>query len=141
LCDPRTLEKVGTALIAGFFLGLLQAIHIDGLAFVVGLPFVAAGAWWSARRSDGRGRRVSRALVGLVVGVALGVALGFFDLIQRASHYLRSLRFDVQRLSGALIAAVVVAVVMLLVARWWSGRGDTAAAQLRRARGPAAWIA
>ena len=38
LCDRRTLRTPGPAFVAGLLLGLVQAMHIDGLAFLVGLP-------------------------------------------------------------------------------------------------------
>jgi hypothetical protein len=45
LCDRRTLQYRGTAFTAGLFVGLLQAIHVDGLAVIMGLPFVALVYW------------------------------------------------------------------------------------------------
>ena len=37
LCDRRTLRTPGPAFVAGLLLGLVQAMHVDGLAFLVGL--------------------------------------------------------------------------------------------------------
>lgn len=141
LCDPRTLRRLGPAFAAGFFLGLLQAIHIDGLAFVVGLPFVVAVAWLRARASDRR--RVLAAGACVAAGVLLGVALGFFDLLRRSSHYLRSLRFDVQRLSATAVGAAVAAVAFVAVVRWWTRRNDVAqrAAWPARVSHPTGWVA
>ena len=57
-CDRRTLRHWGNAFVAGLFVGLIQPIHIDGLAFIIGLPFVGLCAWWQAERSERR--RVAR---------------------------------------------------------------------------------
>jgi hypothetical protein len=141
LCDPRTLRRLGPAFVAGFFLGLLQAVHIDGLAFVVGLPFVVAVVWLRARAPERR--RVLAAGACAAGGVLLGVALAFFDLLRRSSHYLRSLRFDVQRLSAAAIIAVVAAVAFVAAVRWWTRRADTAPRPVwpSRVSHPIGWIA
>lgn len=64
LCDRSTLRHRGTAFTAGLFLVLLQAIHIDGLAFVIGLPFVGLCWWLRTDRDDAgesRGRHSGRA--------------------------------------------------------------------------------
>ena len=45
VCDRRTLQHRGTAFTAGLFFGLLQAIHVDGLAFVLGLPIFGGFCW------------------------------------------------------------------------------------------------
>jgi len=141
LCDPRTLRRLGPAFIAGLFLGLLQAVHIDGLAFVVGLPFVVAVAWLRARGPERR--RVLAAGACAAGGVLLGVALAFFDLLRRSSHYLRSLRFDVQRLSATAIIAVVAAAAFVAAVRWWTRRADTARRPVwpSRVSNPIGWIA
>ena len=141
LCDPRTLRRLGPAFVAGFFLGLLQAIHVDGLAFVVGLPFVVAVAW--LRAPAPARRQVVAAGACAVGGVLLGVALAFFDLLRRSSHYLRSLRFDVQRLSATAVIAVVAAIAFVAVVRWWTRRAATAqrAAWPARVSRPVGWVA
>src|SRR5437764_2434709 len=36
LCDRRTLSAAGTAFTVGLMLGIVQAMHVDGLAFLVG---------------------------------------------------------------------------------------------------------
>ena len=141
LCDTRTLRRLGPAFVAGFFLGLLQAIHIDGLAFVVGLPFVVAVAWLRAPAPERR--RVLAAGACAAGGVLLGVALAFFDLLRRSSHYLRSLRFDVQRLSATVVVAVVAAAAFVAAVRWWTHRADAARrpAWPSRVSHPAGWVA
>jgi hypothetical protein len=136
LCDRRTLRHRGTAFTVGLFLGLLQAIHIDGLAFVVGLPFVGLLAWLSAERSERR--RVGFALAFGALGAALGAALGFLDLVLRSQLYLRTLRADLEKLALGAVLAIVVAAVLVAVVRWWSRHADDLMPRLRQAANPAA---
>ena len=98
LCDRRTLRHRGTAFTAGLFLGLLQAIHIDGLAFIMGLPFV--GLVLAPHRTSTTAA-VAAALLFAGVGVAIGVALGFFDLVHRSQLYFHTIRTDHVRLASA----------------------------------------
>jgi hypothetical protein len=118
LCDSRTLRHRGTAFTAGLFLGLLQAMHIDGLAFLFGLPFICAAVWLRADPEDRR--RATQSIAGCGLGAGLGVALGFFDVAERSSAYLGSLRVDVERLVAADVAAIVAAIVLAAVLRNWS---------------------
>jgi hypothetical protein len=135
LCDRRTLRHRGTAFVAGLFLGLLQAIHIDGLAFVIGMPFVGL-CWWL--RSEREQRRELRwPLVSAGAGVAVGVALGFLDLELRSPHYLQSLRLDVVRLATVTALAVVVSFGIAALPRVWARRGAELRARVRQLRSPA----
>ena len=129
LCDRRTLRHRGTAFTAGLFLGLLQAMHIDGLAFVIGVPFAGLCWWFRARREERP--EVARSLLWTAFGVAVGVALGFLDLLHRSPHYFRTLHFDVERLAAVALLAVGAAIGIALMSRVWSQR----APEWRRARG------
>ena len=113
LCDPRTLRHRGTAFVAGLFVGLLQPIHVDGLAFVMALPFVGLVYWLQTARPDRR--RLAWTLLFAGVGVAIGVALGWFDLVHSSSHYLLTLRGNVRKLRLATLLAIAVAVLARVV--------------------------
>ena len=138
LCDRRTLRHRGAAFTAGLFLGLLQAIHIDGLAFVVGLPFVCLFFWLGTDPADRR--QVGWAILFAGIGAAVGASIGFFDLVVRSHLYLRTLRADLEKLSVGAVVAVVVAVVLFAGFRRWSRRAADLVPRLRRAQGPAARV-
>jgi hypothetical protein len=125
LCDPRTLRHRSTAFVAGLFLGLLQAIHIDGLAFIVGVPFVGLLCWVGTEKSARR--RVAFASLFLALGAVLGVALGWLDLLHSSPHYLHSLRRDIGQLRVATILAIVAAVALA----WFAQTSNTTLAKLR----------
>jgi len=139
LCDRRALRHRGPAFTAGLFLGLLQAIHIDGLAFIVGLPFVCLFCWLGAERSERR--QVAGAIVFAGLGAAAGAALGFFDLVVRSHLYLHTLRTDLVRLSVGTVFAIVVAVAAFAAFRWWSRRSSDLIPRLQRAQRPAGFAA
>jgi len=135
LCDRRTLRHRGIAFTAGVFLGLLQAIHIDGVAFVMGLPFVGLCWWFRAGREERAD--VARSLRWTALGVGVGVGLGFLDLLYRSPRYFRTLHFDVERLVAVVLVSVGVAVGIALLTRA-SSRG---ASEWRRVREPVAFFA
>jgi hypothetical protein len=140
LCDRRTLVIAGAAFTAGLFLGLLQAIHVDGLAFVVGSAVRRSVRVARNRtRRAGASRMVDR--VRRDSARAVGVALGFFDLVVRSQLYLRTLRTDLVRLSIGAAVAVAVAGLLFAMYRWWSRRASELVPRLQRAQGPGAFVA
>ncbi len=127
LIDRRVLLHRGAAFAAGFLLGVVQALHIDGLAFLVGLPFVGLIVWL---RSEPDARRVvGRSIIACGLGVAAGVGLGFLDLTRLGSGYLDSLRWNVERVAAVVVLAVVVAIAIAYRAR--AGRRGTRFDRLR----------
>ena len=131
LCDRRTLRHRGAAFIAGLFLGLLQAIHVDGLVFALGLPIIGVAAWL---RAGTERPRVGRALLFAAVGVVLGVALGFFDLLHRSQLYYHTIRGDIVRLSAVAAVLTLAALAFAFTHRWWKPRADAARPRYVRAR-------
>ena len=139
LCDSRTLFSRRTAFAAGIFLGLVQAMHIDGLAFLIGLPFIGLVVWL---RADAEHRRlVARSIVAGMVGVAAGVALGFLDLHRLDPGYLRSLRRNVDRLTGAIVLSLIVAVLLAVLLRNWGSARSVVRARFERAKPSVAFFA
>jgi len=139
LCDDRTFRWRGTAFTAGVFLGLTQAMHIDGLAFLVGLPFVCLAVW--LQTDPGDRPRVTQTVVACGVGAAIGVALGFIDVTQLSPAYLRNLRVDVERLGMTFVAAFVAAFVFGVFLRNWSREPPEFRARFRRMQQPTAFFA
>jgi len=139
LCDARTLQHRNSAFLVGLFVGLLQAIHIDGLVFVVGLPFVGLVAWF--RTDPPQRKRVGIALAFAGLGVAAGAMLSLLDLVSRSPLYLHKLHADLEQLGLGAGLAIVVAVVLARVVRWWSRRPHEFLARLRRAVNPASFAA
>ncbi len=131
LCDRRTLVHRSTAFTAGLFLGLLQAIHVDGLVFVLGLPIIGVSSWLRAQSAPER-RRVVVAMAFAALGVGVGVALGFYDLLHRSHLYYHTIRSDIVRLSAAVVLITVVAFAFAFARQRWSTRGDAWAGRLRR---------
>ena len=110
LCEPRTWQGRRTALCAGLLIGLVQPMHIDGLAYMLGLPLAFASVWIENRRGE---RRVTRdAILSMSGGVIAGVLLGVLDLALRDRGYLTSVRGQVEALAGAAALTAVVAAVV-----------------------------
>ena len=139
LCDRRSLRHRGTAFVIGFFLGLLQAIHIDGLACIVGLPFVGLFCWLKTERDDRR--RVGWAVAFAGLGATVGASLGFLDLVVRSQLYLRTLRTDLVRLSVGAVVAIAAAAGLFVLVRRWSRRVADLVPRLQRGQRPAALVA
>ena len=131
LCDARTLQHRDSAFLAGLFLGLLQAIHIDGLVFVVGLPFVGLVAW--LRTEPAERRRVGGALAFAALGVAAGTALSLADLFSHSPLYLHTLHADLEKLGLGAALAIAAAVVLVRAVRWWARRPHGLLPRLRPA--------
>lgn len=112
LCSSATWRYRRTALCAGLVLGLVQPLHVDGLAYMLGLPFVCAAAWFDARADESRFR--PGVLLWMGVGLISGVSLGAFDLVLRDHGYLSTVRGEVVSLAGALILTIAVAFVVVL---------------------------
>ncbi len=131
LCDPETWRSRRTALCAGIVLGLVQAMHVDGLAFFVGLPLVYATVWLHGR---GRERRALReAIIWSAAGTLVGVALSFFDLGTRNHDYFTNLRANLAGLVAGIVVVVVAASGLIVLAR----RRELLA-RVQRARAPLA---
>jgi len=112
LCVSETWDFPRVALCAGLLLGLVQPLHIDGLAYLLGLPLVGAAVWLDRRH---RKRRVRRAaFVWMGIGALAGLSLGILDVTLRGHGYLSSVRGQVVALAvaGALVLAAGVGVLL-----------------------------
>jgi hypothetical protein len=114
LCDESIMRWRGPAFVAGFSLGLLQAIRLDALSIVVGVPLLFAAAW-IRRGSDDR-RPMLLAVLAAVGGVGLGLAIGYADLRWRSFPYWRALRSNVIHLFELTVLVAVVSLAAALLA-------------------------
>ena len=114
LCDDSVLRRRGPAFVAGFCLGLLQAVRLDALSIVAALPVVCAAAWIL------RGRRNRRemvfAIAAAAAGVVLGLGIGFADIRFRSHPYLETLRGNVKDLAAATVLSAVASVALMILA-------------------------
>jgi hypothetical protein len=133
LCDRRALSKRGTAFVTGLFLGLLQAMHVDGLVFALGLPIIGLTCWLRAEPVSER-RRIAWAMLFAALGVAIGVALGFYDLLHRSHLYYHTIRSDIVRLSAASLLLTAGAIAFAFLWHKWSTRSDALLLRIRRAQ-------
>ena len=114
LADRRALRRPRVALFVGVMLGLLQAVRIDAIAELLGLPVLFAVTWILA---DERNRRSIAVSAGAcAIGVLPGVVLGFTDLGLRAGRYLHDLRPDVKQLFIAMTLSILVSFVAIAIA-------------------------
>src|ERR1043166_3022932 len=112
LCDRRTLTGAGTAFTVGVMLGIVQAMHVDGLAFLVGFPAVFALLWLHSRKTE-RGD-LKRAMWWSGAGIAVGIAIAALDLILWDRYYLSVVDGNVERL--VIVEALAIGVSLLVVA-------------------------
>jgi hypothetical protein len=106
LCDRRTLRHRGTGFCVGILLGLLQAIHGDGVVFLLGLPALFAVLRLRAKHVDRRALRGG--IVGCSTGIAVGLALAGFDLFRWNRSYLSILDANLERVAAA-VALIMIA--------------------------------
>jgi hypothetical protein len=113
LFDRRTLRSAGTGFCAGLLLGLLQAMHGDGLVYLLGLPLLFAVQWLRAKRADRR--RLIEGIVGCIEGVGVGLLVAAFDLWRWNRQYLSMLQGNLVRVAlvGAAISIASIAAVRL----------------------------
>jgi hypothetical protein len=118
LGSAATWRNRRTAFCAGFVLGFVQPLHVDGIAYIVGLPLVCAAVWLNGRRAAERPSR--DVFLSLGAGVVSSASLSVLDLGLRDRAYLASVGGGVAALAGAMVVSVALAI---LIARIWS-RGD-----------------
>jgi hypothetical protein len=107
LTTPRVLPRWRVALIAGLFLGALEATRIDAVVFLIGVPVVCAVALLRSDTPDRR--RSTRISIGaFAVGLVPGLALGFVDLTRHSGDYYSSLSSDVRELGLLVVASLAV---------------------------------
>jgi hypothetical protein len=115
LFDRRTLRTAGPAFSAGLLLGLVQAMHVDGLAFLVGLPAVYAISWLHANRAARK--HLGRGILWSVAGIAVGMLFGAIDLVRWDRYYLSIVSGNVERLAAVGVLMTVAAIAIVLLAR------------------------
>jgi len=117
LASRRGLPAWRASLIAGFFVGALQAVRIDSVAFLIGVPVVCAYAWLRARSSPER-RAAAMSIAALIIGIVPGVVLGAIDAVHHSGGYYTTLRSNVLHLALVAVASAVVCGIAIFV---WRG--------------------
>jgi len=115
LGDRRTLRRPRAAFVAGLLLGLVQAMHVDGLAFLVGLPAVFAITWLHTNRE--RRTQLRRGIPAACGGVAVGIALSAVDITRWDRSYISVVRGNVERVAAVEILAIAGAIAVVLLVR------------------------
>ena len=115
LCDKRTLRTPRLAFVVGLLLGLVQAMHIDGLAFIIGLPAVYAVTWLHTKR-DAR-KHVKRGMLWSAIGVVTGILFGALDLARWDRYYLSIVQKNVISLAVVEVLMIAAAVGFVLLVR------------------------
>ena len=111
LCDEGVLKRAGVLVVAGLSLGFIQAVRIDGLAIVAGLPPIFAVAWYRTARPE-RKRLVVNAIA-CAIAVGIGLAVGVYDLRYRSSPYFSDLRGDFNQLVKVALASAVLSLAVI----------------------------
>ena len=116
LCDRRTLRKPHSAFVAGLLLGLVQAMHVDGLAFLVGLPAVFADHL--AAHEPGRPRSSRRRLrLGEQRSGDRSRCSPRSTCSAGTARTCRSSRGNVERLAAVEIVAIAAAIGFVVLVR------------------------
>ncbi|HEV7524338.1 MAG TPA: hypothetical protein VGP92_05195 [Acidimicrobiia bacterium] len=147
LVSPRLLPTWRVALTSGLFLGALEAVRIDAVVFLIGVPVLVALAWMHADRHESR-RPLLMSMGAFTAGLVPGMVLGFTDLTRHSGHYWRDLSHNVNLLGlvvvASALASALVAVawpaVFPLVRGWPWPRFATAAGVLAALTGFFVWI-
>jgi hypothetical protein len=114
LVTPRVLPRWRIAFVAGLMLGTLEAIRIDAIVYLIGVPVVFAIAY--LRSGVARERRETVAsIAAFTAGVIPGFLLGWIDLARHSGQYYSDLSSQFRGLKLAVFAAVVVCAVIVAV--------------------------
>jgi hypothetical protein len=127
LTSRRGLPHWRVALVAGSFLGALEALRADAIVLWIGVPVVCAYMWLH-NESRERRRATAASIAALAIGVVPGALVGLTDLVRHSGGYYSSLRSNLIGLSAATIASAVAGVIAVLAAPF-----------VRRVLRPAAW--
>jgi len=115
LVTPRVLPRWRGALVAGLFLGALEATRIDAVIWLIGVPVICALAW-QRRPSEDRRRITLPAIAAFIVGIAPGLTLGLVDVVRHSGLYYSNLRTELLELG---LVTLVSAIVCLIGASLW----------------------
>ena len=90
-------------------------MHVDGLAFLVGLPAVFAVVWM---HTTAAGRvQLKTGYLWAGSGIAVGLVLGAFDIYRWDRSYLAVVRGNVERLAAVEVVAIAATIVTVVLAR------------------------
>ncbi len=110
LTTPRVLPRWRATLLAGLFLGALEATRIDAIVFLVGMPVVCAVAWLRTVTPAAR-RATAQSIGAFAAGLVPGLVLGLVDLVGHSGDYYSSLSSDVHQLAKLVVASLAVCAI------------------------------
>jgi len=131
MVTPRVLPRWRVALAAGLFLGMLEAVRIDAVAFLIGVPVILAITWLRADGAENR-REALRSIGAFTIGLVPGFTLGFIDLTRHSGFYWRDLDHNVALLGAVVVASAIASAIAVALYSW-----STFAAWVRRLPWPA----
>jgi hypothetical protein len=113
LVTPRVMPRWRVAFVAGLMLGGLEAIRIDAVVYLIGVPVLFAIAYLSA---DGaRRRETAISIAAFTVGVIPAFLLGWIDLARHSGQYYGDLRSEFRMLKLGLVAAVAFCAIVVAI--------------------------
>ncbi|GIU88833.1 MAG: hypothetical protein KatS3mg009_3348 [Acidimicrobiia bacterium] len=114
LADGRARTDARVMAVAGLLAGAIQAVRIDAVILLVGIP-PAFAAWWLAAGRESR-PVVARAAGAFTAGASIGLVVGLTDLVVRSGDYVRDLSGELRALVIAGAASVAVALAGAVIA-------------------------
>jgi hypothetical protein len=111
IVTPRVLPRWRVALVAGMMLGALEAVRIDAVVYLIGVPVVFAIAYLSAEDAPRR-REIAISIGAFTAGLVPMFLLGWIDLARHSGRYYSDLSSQFRELKLAVIAAVAVSAVV-----------------------------
>ena len=121
--NDRILPAPRAAFAAGLFVGGLQMVRIDAMAFLVGAPVLLAVVWLTRAREQAAGNKdAARRIGAFVLGILPGATLGIWDVTRHSGQYYRHLS---SQMNGLIAATAGSAIVSLAVVALWQRLGST----------------
>jgi hypothetical protein len=131
-------RQVSLGLVAGLLIGGTLMTRIDGVAYLIPLPLLAAVGWLGCRAEDRRA--LLRLYTAVLIGVLPTAILGTVDVQRRSTAYYLALRHEVVHLYLALALSGLAGVAAVLVATIWPATLAWTKARRRAISVAAGWV-
>ena len=110
---------------------MLEAVRIDAVAFLIGVPVILAITWLRADGAEDR-REALRSIGAFTIGLVPGFTLGLIDLTRHSGFYWRDLDHNVALLGAVIVASAIASAIAVALFSW-----STFAGLVRRLPWPA----